>query len=110
MSAIRVLIGDIPPLLESMLAEMVQTDRNMVLFDPMAPDPGLGTGVEIEGINIVRMSTDRYNSTTTTVSDIAQLGASRIPAPDCVATQIVIIHREQRDLADVRAGRDYVDG
>lgn len=107
MSAIRVLIGDIPPLLESMLAEMVQTERDMVLFDPMAPNPRSG---ETEGINIVRMSTDRYHSVTTMVSDVAQFSAYDLRALDRTASQIVIIHSERRDGRNVRVVRDHADG
>jgi hypothetical protein len=105
MSAIRVLIGELPPMLQSMLSEVVKTERDIVLIDPMAAAQQRNKESDSNAVNVVLMSNERFSSTTTTLGDIASLVFAGENALDRTARHTVIIHSEQRDWSASDTGQ-----
>jgi hypothetical protein len=87
MSAIRVLMCDMPPMLQSMVREMLQAETDIELLPPPrndAPIPG--------GIDVLLVSQKDFADSETPIGRIASLGASGIVAIGESIDHATIVH------------------
>jgi hypothetical protein len=90
MSAIRVLIGDMPAMLQSMVAAMLDAEEDMILIDPnsLGNDPQLARDIDVMLVAADRLSPNWL------VGDKAVLPAGIIAIADD-ARSATIIHFAQ---------------
>lgn len=87
MSAIRVLMCDMPPMLQSMVREMLQAETDIEILPPAgknAPIPG--------GIDVLLVSAKDLTDSETPIGRIASLGASGIVAIGDSVDHATIVH------------------
>jgi hypothetical protein len=92
MSAIRVLMCDMPPMLQSMVREMLQAEADIEIV------PLPGKGARISGrIDVLLVSQKDFADSETPISRIASLGASGIVAIGESADHATIVHFQCSD-------------
>jgi hypothetical protein len=87
MSAIRVLMCDMPPMLQSMVREMLQADSDIELL-PVSGDSAPTTGE----FDVLLVSEPHFAESETPVGQIASFGASGIVAIGDGLKQAKILH------------------
>jgi hypothetical protein len=95
MSAIRVLMCDMPPMLQSMVREMLQAEADIEILPSHGKDASI-TG----GIDVLLVSAKDFADSETPISRIASLGASGIVAIGESVDHATIVHFQcsDRDL------------
>lgn len=88
MAAIRVLIGDMPPMLQSLVIEMLQDEDDIVVIGR--------AGVTGDPVDVMLLSTDDLLASSTTIGEIAALSPSGIVSIDGNVRNATIIHLKQQ--------------
>lgn len=88
MAAIRVLIGEMPTMLQSLVSEMLQDEDDIVVIGRarVTDDP----------VDVMLLSTDELLSSSTTLAEIAALSPNGIVSIDGNVRNATIIHLRQR--------------
>lgn len=87
MSAIRVLMCDMPPMLQSMVREMLQAETDIEILPPMGKDASMPGGIDV-----LLVSAKNFADSQTPIGRIASLGASGIVAIDDSVDHATIVH------------------
>lgn len=88
MAAIRVLIGDMPPMLQSLVTEMLQDEDDIVVIGR--------AGVTGDPVDVMLLSTDDLLSSSATLGEIAALAPNGIVSIDGNVRNATIIHLKQQ--------------
>lgn len=100
MSAIRVLIGDMPLMLQSLVSEMLHAEDDIIVIGQV--------GDADEAVDVVLMSTDNLLNGRTTIGEIAALSPSGIVSIDGDARAATIIHLKQRNWPFADSDKDSI--
>jgi hypothetical protein len=100
MSAIRVLMCDMPPMLQSMVREMLQAEADIEIL----PSPGKDAPVPA-GIDVLLVSEKDFADTEMRVGQIASLGTSGIVAIGDDIKHATIVHFQYSDRDLTSDGR-----
>jgi hypothetical protein len=90
MSAIRVMIGDMPPMLQSMVVAMLQSEDDILLIDSDAAEAARQDNRA--DVNVILTSLSRLQSDATYLGDLASLSPNGIVAIADNAREATIIH------------------
>jgi hypothetical protein len=95
MSAIRVLMCDMPPMLQSMVREMLQAETDIEILSL----PGKGEPISGD-FDVLLVSESHFTESETPVGQIASFGASGIVAIGDGVTRATVLHFQcsDRDL------------
>lgn len=88
MAAIRVLIGEMPPMLQSLVTEMLQDEDDIIMIGRV--------GTTADPVDVMLLSTDDLLSSSTTLGEIAALSPNGIVSIDGNVRNATIIHLKQR--------------
>lgn len=91
MSAIRVLIGDMPPMLHSMVIEMLQSEDDIVLLESGSDAPGGEDDVD-GSVDVILTSQSHLRSDQRHFGGLAALSPQGIVAIADDASEATIIH------------------